>query len=414
MNQEKLKLYYWGHPIIRYVYNFGDLLSPLLLKHYCGESAVELSLSAENGDVFSTGSIIEHIPEDKYAIILGSGLIQDAVRKLPFARCYAVRGELTKARLGITEDIPLGDPALLLPKVLPFTGVRDKAVGIVPHFQHYSHPDLDPFRNNPDYRVINVRAEPEYVIKEICSCSCIVSSSLHGLIVADAYGIPNIRLAVGHTLYGGDYKFEDYYSAIGRTGTATKSIFPTEIAPDMDISTDYMCNIPAVQEKLEQAFCRFTADIPMLQEEKRSIIAQKEKLKQGVPSPYRLDVKCLSGMAELGTSSVSFSQPEWLSDATAPGWLVQGRTKNNAPISLQFHALKDSKLLFKFRGLNKLVNGIRVPAYSFYNQITVNGKELLKMPMVAWHDKPYSYVCECRAGDSVSVVFELLPIESLD
>lgn len=414
MKQEKLKLYYWGHPVIRNVYNFGDLISPLLVRHYCEDDLIENSDSASNGDIFSTGSIIEHIPQNKYAIILGSGLIKEGERRLPEVRYYAVRGELTKAALGITEDIALGDPALLLPRVLPHAGMREKVVGIVPHFQHYSHPDLDSFRNNPDYKVINVRAEPEYVIKEICSCSCIVSSSLHGLIVADAYGIPNIRLAIGHTLYGGDFKFEDYYSAIGRTGEATRIITPAEISPSLTICTDYMSNIPAVQDKLERAFRQFAADIPTLLDEKRAADNNLAQARQVTPSPYRIDIKCLSGLTELRESSVGATQPAWLSNESGVGWLLQGRAAENKSILLQLEVLKDSRISLRFRGPDKQINGKRVPVYTFYNQIAINGKNLLHMPIVTWHDKPYVYECTYPEGSIISVMIEMLPVEIIE
>lgn len=44
------------------------------------------------------------------------------------------------------------------------------------------------------------------------SCKCILSSSLHGLIFADALGIPNRRIVLSDEIIGGDLKFDDYYS----------------------------------------------------------------------------------------------------------------------------------------------------------------------------------------------------------
>jgi hypothetical protein len=38
---------------------------------------------------------------------------------------------------------------------------------------------------------------------------------MHGLISADSLGIPNIRMILGGNITGGDYKFDDYYSAFG-------------------------------------------------------------------------------------------------------------------------------------------------------------------------------------------------------
>ena len=45
----------------------------------------------------------------------------------------------------------------------------------------------------------------------------ILSSSLHGLVAADSFGIPNIRMVCSDRIYGGDFKYDDYYSAFGYT-----------------------------------------------------------------------------------------------------------------------------------------------------------------------------------------------------
>lgn len=38
---------------------------------------------------------------------------------------------------------------------------------------------------------------------------------MHGLIVSDSLGIPNIRMVLSDQIVGGDYKFNDYYSVFG-------------------------------------------------------------------------------------------------------------------------------------------------------------------------------------------------------
>lgn len=54
------------------------------------------------------------------------------------------------------------------------------------------------------------------VIDKICSCEVIASSSLHGIIVSDAYGIPNIWLQSLSWIPGGNIKFLDYFSGVNR------------------------------------------------------------------------------------------------------------------------------------------------------------------------------------------------------
>lgn len=59
-----------------------------------------------------------------------------------------------------------------------------------------------------------VRKRAQTVLEEICSCQYIVSSSLHGLIIADSYNIPNGRIKLNELDDSNDYKFKDYYSSL--------------------------------------------------------------------------------------------------------------------------------------------------------------------------------------------------------
>ena len=47
-------------------------------------------------------------------------------------------------------------------------------------------------------------------------CKFIISSGLHGLIVSDAYNIPNSRIRMSDKLVGGDFKFIDYELSVNK------------------------------------------------------------------------------------------------------------------------------------------------------------------------------------------------------
>ena len=62
------------------------------------------------------------------------------------------------------------------------------------------------------------------VIDQICSCECILSSSLHGLIASDAYQVPNCWIELSGKISGGYFKYLDYASSVDRVFSTPKRI----------------------------------------------------------------------------------------------------------------------------------------------------------------------------------------------
>lgn len=70
--------------------------------------------------------------------------------------------------------------------------------------------------NIPGVVFINPQDDVDFVVGQISACERILSSSLHGLIVAHSFNIPWVRLRFSdHELGGGDFKFRDFYESIG-------------------------------------------------------------------------------------------------------------------------------------------------------------------------------------------------------
>ncbi len=210
--------------------NFGDLLTRLILE-YLGVPVVYAP--AQRAQFFGVGSIIHNIPPTFRGTILGAGLIKpEDAPALPHARILALRGHLTRQILGAPADIALGDPGLLAVKLSGIAANPVHTLGIVPHYTEKGHPlvrDLAA-RYPREVRVINVQQPPQTVFRAIASCHTIISSSLHGLVTADALGIPNRHLVVSGKLIGGEFKFHDYYSAFGES-VLGKSTVGEETAP---------------------------------------------------------------------------------------------------------------------------------------------------------------------------------------
>lgn len=194
--------------------NFGDTLTPVLLQHFTGRS---VKYSKRAGKMLGVGSIINY--SKKGDTIWGTGLIQDERLSLPKVRVLALRGPLTGRNCGLESDV-YGDPAILLPLVYNPRMEKKHEVGIVPH---YADKDLV-----SEGHVIDIEAPWRDVIDSLLECESIVSSSLHALIAAEAYGIPARWAVFSDRIIGGRFKFHDYLLGTGREALAPGEIPPLE------------------------------------------------------------------------------------------------------------------------------------------------------------------------------------------
>ncbi|BDZ54899.1 polysaccharide pyruvyl transferase family protein [Agromyces marinus] len=195
-----------GHP------NFGDDLTPWLLPEY---GIAPVHRVAAKARLAGVGSILEFLPEDFAGAIWGSGLMYGRPHPLPHAEVLAVRGHLTRELIGAPEDVALGDPGILVAR----RRERPKArwdVALVPHGHHRSHEPFMSMADSVDLRVhvVNVHQPAARVVREIASAEAVVTTSLHGLVTADAYGIPATWTMLEPPLSGGPFKFHDYESVI--------------------------------------------------------------------------------------------------------------------------------------------------------------------------------------------------------
>jgi pyruvyltransferase len=209
-----VKAYWWKE-----VANFGDALAPFLLEHFAGVKAEWSPVS--HAQVASIGSILEHIPPLWDGFILGSGMLHEDSRLQIHqmtsgisAKILAIRGPLT-ARV-LPGTYALGDPGILADELV---GVQPKHydLGILPHF---TDSELVPkfealIPSNFTIKVINPSDHPLSVVSQIGQCRRLVTSSLHGMIVADAFGMPRrVEMAAANLRDGGDFKFRDYSASI--------------------------------------------------------------------------------------------------------------------------------------------------------------------------------------------------------
>lgn len=198
--------------------NFGDLLNKNILD-YCG---VQYKHTTDHGDanLFCIGSVIRLAKRN--SVILGSGIIKSGTPEVldPTNIYEFVRGPRTRERVlaaGCKCPEIYGDPALLVSRFVdPLP--KKYSVGFVPHYKHKNKYTKDLARDK-EWEFIDVsNKDPIAVVQKITQCDRIVSTSLHGIIVAHAYGIPAAHLNVAgddfEKLYGENTKFVDYYESV--------------------------------------------------------------------------------------------------------------------------------------------------------------------------------------------------------
>jgi pyruvyltransferase len=155
------------------------------------------------------------LPPQWEGMVIGSGKLRDTSKvDLSKATVLALRGPLTAASVNARKGFVLGDPGLLADELVPEVE-KIHQLGIVPHWSDTKLEHRPEFKKfNPV--IIRPSGDPLEVIRQIGQCRKIVASSLHGIIVADAYGIPRrIEMTERFAKEGGDFKFRDYSATVG-------------------------------------------------------------------------------------------------------------------------------------------------------------------------------------------------------
>lgn len=209
-----VSLYYWK-PISGGL-NFGDHLSKIVVTMILADNGHTLEEETpSNRRMLAVGSVIHFANTGD--VLWGSGVngkVDISEHTYAGLDVRAVRGPLTRDFLmhrGIKVPEVYGDPALLLPKLFPnrFSRRSLKPYVTVPNLH-----DLKIAQAQGWKHMISPMSSWNKCITEILSADFVIASSLHGLIIAEAYGIPAryIRLSETENLF----KYNDYMMGTGR------------------------------------------------------------------------------------------------------------------------------------------------------------------------------------------------------
>lgn len=200
--------------------NFGDILGKYIVEKISKKRITRvLHPSMRRYKFFikhylTVGSILE--VANKNSVVWGSGIMRryDFIKKAKF---LAVRGPITRKRLlelGYKVPELYGDPAVLVPLFFNSKPQKKYKLGIIPHYIDYQEVH-EKFKNDIELNIIDLlTCNVEEVIHKILECDSIISSSLHGVIVPHAYGIPALWVKFSDKLGGDNIKFYDYFESI--------------------------------------------------------------------------------------------------------------------------------------------------------------------------------------------------------
>ncbi len=250
--------------------NFGDEIGPWLVSAIARRPVVRAE-TADRPVLSTVGSILTMGPRGG-SIVWGSGCLRPVDhevraklrRRMPFD-VRAVRGALTHRALaealGLDAPQVFGDPALLLPRFLSPPAPAHGRIAVCPH---YSHTEL--FRaalteETARFEIVDVADPMEQVVGQIAGASHCLSTSLHGVIVAQAYEVPWVWLRMADSpLSGGDFKFEDFFTVLDRAAVASDTLPAADLGAARLLRSAATATLPAARFAADDLLAAFPFD----------------------------------------------------------------------------------------------------------------------------------------------------------
>lgn len=209
LHSEEASMYWWHSS---WATNFGDDMSHVIVERILGRSVTYAPLDSEKKLLFALGSIL-HFGRDG-DVIWGSGFRENPLLENRFHQLdvRAVRGPRTREfllEMGIDCPEVYGDPAVLMSHLFPEFKREE------PIYDYIIIPNIGELKCFSLYKNVVLPICPwDEIVKKMLQSRLVISSSLHGIIVAESYGIPARLLKM--TWIEPLLKYQDYYESTGR------------------------------------------------------------------------------------------------------------------------------------------------------------------------------------------------------
>lgn len=236
--------------------NLGDTISPLIVDWMLKQRQISMDkITKKESSLLSTGSLCGMEAED--VTIWGSGfhtmdfLVQSHKNKEKNTIDFrAVRGPVTRyfyTAMGYECPEVYGDPGILFPLIYPGkpSAKKYKTSLII----HCGNENYDEYRNLPDIHFIDIRTNHyEFFVEELLASEKVISSALHGIILAESYGIGTVFLNTKGYVEKAMMKYTDWYLSTNRRNfKVAQSIeeaieFEPEAVPDLTLMRENLMN----------------------------------------------------------------------------------------------------------------------------------------------------------------------------
>ncbi|WP_415401075.1 polysaccharide pyruvyl transferase family protein [Tateyamaria sp. SN3-11] len=212
-DEKRANIFWWEEP---YPGNLGDIINPYVVE---GLTGIPPKYAQRGTGIYPIGSIIKFAKAG--CQVWGAGSPHEEDQLDPEADYRSVRGPYTRdlvLRCGGKCDEVYGDAAWFLPTIFRPNVEKTHKTGLILHYQH----EEAPLQFDPAIRQIGIRRlgyhQIEEFLTEMLHCERIVSTSLHGVIIAQAYGLPAMLATVTNSraqVHGDGIKFKDYFASVG-------------------------------------------------------------------------------------------------------------------------------------------------------------------------------------------------------
>jgi pyruvyltransferase len=250
MSSDLTRNLFWFRPrrfkVIPRPLNLGDALSPFIVEA-CVRRLAKSEPHPASRRMLALGSVLEKARDGD--VVWGTGFNgnkRDSEYRFTTLDVRAVRGPLTAELLrgkGIAVPDRFGDPGILMPLLLERPVPAEKRGPLcIPQIG-------DPQGAPGGMRVARtVGRDFEAFIDMILASDVVYSGSLHGIILAEAYGVP--ALFVAHSPTETIHKYRDYYESTGRSAFPVARSFEEA----RRTSPPSVPNLRTLQQNLLQAF----------------------------------------------------------------------------------------------------------------------------------------------------------------